>query len=58
MSRTLLKKAGEAQIAAGTSRPEWGTPKTGPPYGDDPGDHELIKRGIEYYKAGCHKKNK
>ncbi|MGH9877894.1 MAG: polymorphic toxin type 44 domain-containing protein, partial [Nitrososphaerales archaeon] len=52
---TLFKKAGEAQIAAGTSRPEW----KGPPlYGDPPEDHDMIQRGIDYYKAGCHKRNK
>jgi hypothetical protein len=59
---TLLIKAGEAQIAAGTSKPEWGTPggyiwgDPVPPYGDDPEDQKMIKRGIEYYRAkraGC-----
>jgi hypothetical protein len=68
---TLLRKAGEAQIAAGTSKPEWqkheyitttfqpggcGPPTkiridAGllPPYGDDPRDQEMIKKGFKYY---------
>jgi YD repeat-containing protein len=59
---TLLIEAGRAQVAAGTSKPEWGSPggriwgKPVPPYGDDPADQAMIKRGIEYYiakKAGC-----
>lgn len=65
----LLRRAGSAQIAAGTSKPEWQvyetsevsaghgetrTVKTGvlrPPYGDDPHDQEMIKRGFKYYDA-------
>ena len=59
---TLLIEAGRGQIAAGTSRPGWGTPggriwgKAVPPYGDDPADQAMIKRGIQYYRAkeaGC-----
>ena len=47
----LLRKAGEAQIEAGTSRPEW-QPGGGnePPYGDDPEDQKWIQRGIDYAK--------
>lgn len=45
---TLLRAAGAAQIKAGTSKKEWGTPSGGPPYGDDPADQELIRRGYEY----------
>lgn len=60
--RTLLREAGRAQIAAKTSRPEWGTPGsrlnpnggTGS-FGDDPNDQALIKRGYAYYVAGCYK---
>jgi|SRR5215813_65807 len=53
--KTLFEQAGKAQIAAGTSKPEW----KGPPlYGDDPQDHDMIKRGIEYFKAGCHKRGR
>jgi RHS repeat-associated protein len=54
----LLKKAGEAQIVAGTSRPEW-QPLNGivAPYGDDPNDQKWIQRGINYAtnggQAGC-----
>lgn len=54
----LLRRAGGAQIEAGTSKPEWGKPSsiyldryglfaTGT-YGDDPRDQEWIKRGIEH----------
>lgn len=53
----LLKQAGAAQVEAGTSRPEFGSP--GVPWlpwtgtgtnGDDPADQEWILRGIEYFK--------
>jgi hypothetical protein len=59
---TLLIEAGRGQIAAGTSRPEWGTPggrlwgKPVAPYGDDPDDQALISKGFQYYQArqaGC-----
>ena len=53
--KTLQQKAGEAQIDAGTSKPEWQRP---PYYGNDPEDTEMIQRGIDYFKAGCHKRNK
>jgi hypothetical protein len=48
----LLKMAGEAQIAAGTSTLEW-QPGGGtqPPYGDDPEDQVGIQRGIDYAKS-------
>jgi len=59
----LLREAGRAQIAAGTSKPEWGDPGSRanpwggkPPYGDDPDDQEQIKKGFAYYYAkqkGC-----
>ena len=60
-----LKKAGSAQISAGTSRPEWQIFKETvtwsggyrtviktmlPPYGDDPRDLYWIKQGFNYYK--------
>jgi hypothetical protein len=58
----LLKKAGEAQIAAETSRPEWQRYDNEyvypgqyekkvehEPYGDDPHDQEMIKAGFKYY---------
>jgi Bacterial toxin 44 len=60
----LLQKAGEAQVAAGTSLPEWQkfTLRKVPmergfmdmkipaaPYGDDPRDQEMIKRGFRYF---------
>jgi RHS repeat-associated protein len=64
---TLLRNAGAAQMAAGTSLPEWqqyGSREVGagygetrtvrgsrlPPYGDDPRDQDMIKRGFQYYK--------
>ena len=58
--RFLLREAGRAQIAAKTSRPEWGTPGsrlnpsggTGS-FGDAPADQALIRRGYAYYVAGC-----
>lgn len=60
---TLLKEAGRAQQAAGTSKPEWGNPghRLNPfggsgSYGDDPDDQKQIKLGFEYYmakKRGC-----
>ena len=49
----LLMMAGYAQIKAGTTRPEWGTPESGPPYGDDPKDQQQINRGINYYEQKC-----
>ena len=61
----LLEQAGNAQIAAGTSKPEWQQYKTVitrgdsgmpystkvalPPYGDDPVDQDMIQRGFKYY---------
>lgn len=64
---TLLREAGRAQQAAGTSKKEWGEPGyrlnpfggTGS-YGDDPDDQEQIKKGFAYYYAkqkGCTWKN-
>ena len=51
----ILREAGRAQGAAGTSLPEWGDPGWRinpwggvPPYGDDPIDQYWIQRGIEY----------
>jgi RHS repeat-associated protein len=49
----LLRAAGAAQVRAGTSSPEWGTPSGGPPYGDDPEDQKFIMQGITYYKNRC-----
>jgi len=57
----LLGQAGRAQQAAGTSKPEWGSPGflgigdlggTGS-YGDDPRDQEMIKRGISDQRNEC-----
>jgi RHS repeat-associated protein len=58
---TLLRMAGWAQVQSGTSQPGWGvTPNKfqaylgiggRAPYGDDPSDQSMIKRGIEYYRA-------
>jgi hypothetical protein len=55
----LKRKAGEAQIRAGTSLPEWqrtnprGYPM--PPYGDDPADQSWIQQGIDYARGGSKK---
>lgn len=53
----LQERAGANQIESGTSRPEWGSPSTDggvtgifsgtAPYGDDPRDNEMIRRGID-----------
>jgi|GEM_PF-3410490 len=51
----LLRGAGYAQGQAGTSSPEWGNWKGGPPYGDDPNDQARITAGYNYYQAGCYK---
>ena len=51
---TLLQQAGRAQVAAGTSRPEWGDPGGLLPFtgsksnGDDPVDQFWIQQGIRY----------
>jgi hypothetical protein len=56
----LQRQAGIAQQAAGTSRPEWGSP--GPffgliggsaPYGDDPRDQTMMIQGMEDRRNGC-----
>jgi hypothetical protein len=43
----LHRKAGEAQRAAGTSRPEW---NVSPYHGDDPIDYFNIERGFDLYR--------
>jgi hypothetical protein len=45
----LLRMAGYAQERAGTSKPEWGGPLGGPPYGDDPADQVIIISGMNFY---------
>lgn len=47
---TLLRAAGYAQMRAGNSKPEFGNPLGGPPYGDDPTDQFWIKAGIQFAK--------
>jgi hypothetical protein len=51
---TLDRMAGYAQQQAGTSKPEWGGPLGGAPYGDDPNDQSMINKGIQYTR-NCHK---
>lgn len=61
----LLQQAGQAQILAGTSLPEWQKFTTrripmergymniktpAPPYGDDPRDQEMIKKGFKFFE--------
>jgi RHS repeat-associated protein len=53
-SQVLLRAAGAAQLAAGTSDPGWGSPAGGSPYGDDPNDQVEIQRGIDYYQGKGH----
>ena len=48
---TLERAAGVAQIIAGTSSDEFGTPLGGAPYGDDPNDNYWINEGIKYYNT-------
>lgn len=55
---TLLREAGRAQVAAGTSKHEWGSPKCGPPYGDDPNDQYWIIQGWNDYNSGMYGKLK
>jgi RHS repeat-associated protein len=54
----LLRQAGANQIANKHSKPGWGSPGYGvfggsPPYGDDPRDQAMIKRGIQDRSNGC-----
>ena len=46
---TALWSGGVVQKGVGTSRDDWGSPWTGPPYGDDPQDQYWIKQGYLYY---------
>lgn len=50
-SSRLLRAAGMAQTAAGTSRPEFGSWWRDAPYGDDPNDQYWIKQGIAYARS-------
>lgn len=55
----LQRQAGVAQQAAGTSRPEWGSPGLfgmfggSAPYGDDPRDQTMMIQGMEDRRNGC-----
>jgi hypothetical protein len=51
---TLLREAGRAQITYKHSKREWGTPKCGPPYGDQPKDQDWIKQGWNDYWSGMY----
>jgi Bacterial toxin 44 len=51
----LQRAAGYAQVAAGTSKAEWGHWYQGFPHGDDPDDQAQIIAGYEYYANGCYK---
>lgn len=52
--QVALRGAGWAQQQAGTGQGGWGGPldPNGGPYGDDPADQALIKKGYEYYNSG------
>ncbi len=52
--QTILQQAGRAQCTAGTSNPNWGDPKNGPPYGDDPTDQSWITEGWNDYQTGMY----
>jgi RHS repeat-associated protein len=45
-----LRGAGGAQKLVGTSKPAWGGPFDGPPYGDDPRDQYFIALGYQLYQ--------
>jgi hypothetical protein len=46
----LLRAAGAAQVAAGTSKADYGSPVGAFPYGDDPVDQVMIEYGMAYYR--------
>lgn len=46
----LLRAAGWAQTRAGSSKPEFGSWHSRPPFGDDPEDQAWIRAGIDYAK--------
>lgn len=58
-SGVLLRQAGRAQVAAGTSQSNWGDPGTlgafggEAPFGDDPLDQMYISHGISDRSDGC-----
>ncbi|MEP0207363.1 MAG: polymorphic toxin type 44 domain-containing protein [Paracoccaceae bacterium] len=54
--RLLRRQTGIAQLRNNTSKPEWGKPGGGPPYGDDPNDQTKIGMGIDYFTCGCHER--
>lgn len=47
----LLRAAGYVQEHHGAKDPNFGHWNDGPPYGDDPWDQEMIKRGIRWGRA-------
>lgn len=47
--QVLLRMAGWAQTRAGTSKGNYGHPWGSAPYGDDPNDQAMIKKGFSYY---------
>jgi hypothetical protein len=49
--QVLLRGAGAYQVYENKSEPEWGNPLGSSPYGDDPRDQEMIRRGSEYYQS-------
>jgi type VI secretion system secreted protein VgrG len=53
---TLLREAGRKQCENNTSRPEWGNPDSGPPYGDEPIDQYWIRQGWNDYMRGTYGK--
>lgn len=51
-AKILLRGAGWAQQKSGTSKPGFNNWWGSSPYGDDPNDQEMIRRGIEYCRCG------
>jgi type VI secretion system secreted protein VgrG len=50
----LLRHAGMRRKERGDAKPEWGDPGNGVwggtyPYGADPKDQEMVKKGLAYY---------
>jgi len=48
---TALRIAGLVQIASKTSKPEYNVPWGKPPYGDQQGDYDQIRKGYRYYEC-------
>jgi hypothetical protein len=57
LASQALAEAGMPARFIGPPPASWGTPVTGPPYGDNPSEQAEIQQGINYFSAvaaGCH----